>query len=272
MSKRDVIRRTKFPNTVDSLKGDLESLGLEPGMTVLVHSSLSSLGWTCGGAMAVITALKEVLRNYGTLVMPTHTTHLTDPSEWKAPPVPEKWWDTIRKNMPPFEPESTPSMGMGIIPECFRTLPDVLRSKHPHYSFAAWGENAVNVLDNHSLEYGLGDGSPLARIYDLEGWILLLGTAHANNTSFHLSEYRAEYRSKREVIRHAPVLLNGHRRWKSFPDINIDSSDFSRIGRDFLKHNRSSVKRGRIGIAGCELFPLRLCVDYGVKWISGRRR
>ena len=100
MPEGQVVRKTKTLATVESLRDDFEALGIEKGMVLLVHSSLSALGWVCGGAVAVIIALQEVLGETGTLVMPTHSTDLSDPSQWENPPVPESWWQTIRETMP----------------------------------------------------------------------------------------------------------------------------------------------------------------------------
>lgn len=107
--------------TVDRLAADFRRLGVQEGMTLLMHSSFKSLGqWVAGGPVAVILALEQVLGEEGTLVMPTQSSDLTDPSGWSRPPVPEEWWPGIREHMPAYDPDLTPIRGMGIIPDCFR--------------------------------------------------------------------------------------------------------------------------------------------------------
>ena len=93
------------PATTRSLTAEFRSLGLAEGMTVIVHSSLSRLGWIAGGARAVVDALLGAIGNAGTLVMPTHSGDLSDPALWSNPPVPESWWVTIRSE----SPRTTPS-------------------------------------------------------------------------------------------------------------------------------------------------------------------
>ena len=260
------------PITEDRLAEELVSIGVEPGMVVLVHSGLSRLGWVCGGAVAVIHALQRVVHSYGTIIMPAHSGGFSDPALWEHPPVPKQWWPTIRETMPAFDPETSPTRGVGAIPELFRGFPDILRSNHPHVSFAAWGERAVELLTDHTLEDSLGEGSPLARIYDANGSVLFLGAGFDSNTSFHLAEYRAEYASKERVTLGAPVLVDGHRRWKNFSDINYNADDFADIGKAFLKSHKQQVHVGKIGMATCYLFPQRAAVDYAVKWMHTHRR
>ena len=68
MPEGQVVHKTETPVTVESLQADFEALGIEKGMVLLVHSSLSAMGWVCGGPVAVIIALQEVLGETGTLV------------------------------------------------------------------------------------------------------------------------------------------------------------------------------------------------------------
>ena len=272
MNQGEVVQKTDVPATIDSLQADFNALGIRSGMVLLVHSSLSAMGWVCGGPVAVIIALQEVLGETGTLVMPTYSTDLTEPSQWENPPVPESWWPVIRATMPPYHPDLTPTRSMGVIAETFRKQKGVLRSVHPHHSFCAYGDQAPDIIEDHSLEFGLGEGSPLARIYDLDGFVLLLGVGHGSNTSMHLAEYRAAFSPKRMVKEGAPISAAGTRRWTTFEDIDLDSSDFERIGKDFLQSGvGNEVQRGRVGIADCQLMPQCALVDFTVNWLEENR-
>ena len=272
MSEAQAVRRTTTPATPESLAADFRELGIREGMVLLVHSSLSAIGWVSGGPVAVILALQAVLGETGTLVMPTFSTDLSDPSQWQNPPVPESWWQTIRETMPAYDPDLTPTRSMGKIAETFRKQKCVLRSRHPQCSFAAKGPHAAHITDNHGLTFGLGENSPLARLYDLHGSVLLLGVGHSNNTSLHLAEYRTTSPTRPLIQEGAPISQAGARIWVTFEDINIDSSDFHRIGEDFLRADSGkTVRRGTIGIADSQLMPQRPLVDYAVNWLEKHR-
>ena len=272
MSEGQAVHKAETPATIKSLQADFEALGVKKGMVLLVHSSLSAMGWVCGGAVAVIIALQEVLGETGTLVMPAHSTDLSDPRQWANPPVPESWWQTIRETMPAYDPDLTPTRSMGKIAETFRKQNEVLRSAHPQRSFWARGPQASSIINNHAFAYGFGEHSPLARIYDLQGFVLLLGVGHSSNTSIHLAEYRADFRTKCIVQEGAPISQAGSRVWTTFEDINADDSDFDRLGEDFLGSDAGKVvQHGKVGIANCQLMPQRAVVDYAVNWLEKNR-
>lgn len=257
--------------TVSSMKEDLHKLGVREGMTLIVHSSFKSLGsWVAGGPPAVILALEQALGPDGTLVMPTHSGHLSDPGGWRNPPAPEEWWDTIRQEMPAYSPDLTPLWEMGIIPEYFRKQDGTIRSGHPLYSFAARGKHAAFITGGHALDQGFGEQSPLARIYDLDGRVLLLGVGNENNTSIHLAEWRADYPGKRAKTSTAPMSIDGKRQWVKFGDLEWDSDDFETIGEQFGRET-GLISRGRVASAEAMLIPQRAIIDYAMNWMKENR-
>lgn len=249
-----------------SLFRDLRAIGIAPGMTLLVHSSMSSLGWVCGAAQAIVEALTGALGPNGTLVMPAFSGGLSNPEHWSAPPVPEKWWPVIRSTMPAYDKHATPTRMIGAIPELFRALPGVLRSDHPHDSFAARGPRAPSITESHEIESPMGEGSPLARLYELDARVLLLGCDHSINSSMHLAEERAQWPGKTIVEQGAPVMVDGRRRWVTFRALDYDSDDFGEIGESF-----SSGTRGTVACADALLFRQRDVVDFAVDWIERNR-
>lgn len=257
--------------TVETLAADFRKLGVTEGMTLLLHSSFKSLGqWVAGGPVAVILALEQVLGEEGTLVMPTHSSDLTDPAGWSNPPVPKEWWQSIREQMPAYDPDMTLLRGMGIIPDCFRKQKGVRRSSHPIHSFAAWGKHRDVIIDGNALDFALGEHSPLARIYDLNGSVLLLGVDHVNNTSLHLAEHRSSYAGKQEVTAGAPMLVDGARQWVEFRDFNWNSDDFAALGGEFGQ-DTGRITYGMVAASAAQLIPQQEIVDYAVKWLEKKR-
>jgi aminoglycoside 3-N-acetyltransferase len=268
MSEAESVARSESPRTVATLTHDLRALGLAEGAIVIVHSSLSSLGWVAGGAVAVINALVNVISPEGTIVMPAHSGELSDPAGWRNPPVPEAWVETIRAEMPAFDPRLTPSRHVGMVAELFRTWPDVVRSNHPQVSFAAWGRDADAITTGHRLEQSLGETSPLARLYEFDAQVLLLGAGYGSCTSFHLAEYRTG--DARPAQSGAPVTEDGRRTWARFEDIEFRDDLFEELGGDFERE--CAVSRGRVGSADARLFSQRAAVDFAVGWLRERGR
>lgn len=271
MSEAEIILQTPQPATRSSLLSDLIALGVQPGSTLLVHSSMSAMGWVCGSAQAVVEALLDSVGSTGTLVMPAYSSDLSDPAFWVNPPVPTDWWPTIRESMPAYDTSLTPTREMGKIVECFRTLPGVLRSDHPQFSFSAFGPNAKLITENHQFNFALGEGSPLARIYELDGYVLLQGVDHDRNTSLHLAEHRMELRPNKPIENGAPVFRNGKREWVTIRDIELHGGDFVKLGTDFERGAHNQSKTAKVGQAQAKLFSQRSIVDFAKRWMEQHR-
>jgi len=265
-----IVSVSASPVTPSQLRADLARLGVASGNVLIVHSALSRLGWVAGGAQTVVLALLEAIGPEGTLVMPTHSTQLSDPANWRSPPVPTAWWPTIRAETPPFDPILTPTRSMGAVVETFRRHPACTRSLHPLTSFAALGPRAAKIVADHRLGSGLGEHSPLARLYDADARVLLLGVGHGNNTSLHLAESRANFPDKRWHREGAPIRREGRRQWVEFDELVWDDSDFESVGAAFA---RTGLERqGRVGAGEARLMPMRDLVDFGVRWFESERR
>ncbi|MFC1402523.1 AAC(3) family N-acetyltransferase [Streptacidiphilus sp. N1-5] len=252
--------------TRDSIASELRAAGVRSGETLLVHSSLSSLGWVCGGPVAVVQALLDVLGDNGTLVVPAHSGDNSDPAIWVNPPVPEDWWPGIRASMPAYDPRTTPTDGIGVVPETVRTWPGAVRSAHPQTSFAAVGPRAAEILDDHALDCRLGERSPLARLEQVGARILLLGAGFGSCTAFHLAEYRIP--APLVDVSFALTTPQG-RRWETVRDTSIDEDRFDELGAAFERDR--PVLRATVGAAQVRLFPLADAVAYAAVWLAEHR-
>lgn len=256
------------PRTRASLVENFRALGVRAGGTLLIHSSLRSLGWVSGGALAVVQALLDVLGPEGVLVVPSQTASNRDPSSWQPMP-PEEWWPAIRESLPGFDRARTPSAGVGVITEQVRTWPGAIRSAHPQSSFAAIGPRAAELMALHRIECHLGEQSPLAALEAAGATTLLLGVGFDKATAFHLGEYRVPF-APRRTYACAVLDLDGERRWIEYEDVALDDHDFALLGADFERES-GVVTSGRVGAAWCRTFPVAEAVAYAEKWFIRNR-
>jgi len=231
-------------------------------MTLLVHSSLSSIGWVVGGAPTVVRALLHVLGDRGTLVMPASTPHCADPATWSSPRVPGPWLAEVREHLPIFDSRTTPT-SRGAICEAFRTWPDTLRSDHPVESICARGVAASTITGEHPLAFSEDPGGPFGKLYDLDCRVLLLGVGFNRCTALHFAESLLDRRRVKTL--RFPVLENGQRVWKEVPNVGDDKDiHFPAIGYEYV--SAGGVRSGTIGDAQSMLFPMRGLVDFAVSW------
>ncbi|MFE6170973.1 aminoglycoside N(3)-acetyltransferase [Streptomyces sp. NPDC056464] len=259
--------------TAASLAEELVALGLRPGATVLAHASLRRVG---AGADVTLAALRAVLGPEGTLVVPTFTAGNSDTSPAYRDRTRNMTTDQIRalhRQMPPFDPDRTPSQGMGRLAEAVRHAEGRVRSSHPQTSFAAVGGRAEELLTVHDENCHLGERSPLNGLYGAKAQVLLLGVGFEVCSAFHLAEYRVPDPPRRTY--RCVVLRDGVRRWMSYEDIDLDDGDFGALGADFEKGDAARpdpvVRGGRVGDTHARLFPLDAAVEFATTWLAGNR-
>jgi aminoglycoside 3-N-acetyltransferase len=264
------LARASEPVTRGRIAEDLAALGVEPGMTLLVHTSLSALGWVIGGEQAVIDALLDAVGEDGTVVMPTQSWQLCDPAYLNAPEVPPPWWPVIRDHLPIYDPARTPTRTMGVVAELFRTLPETTRSGHPHRSFAAAGRQAARITQVHDLDSPVGERSPLRALYDLGAHTLLIGVGHDKSTALHLAEHRSAYPGKHAVRNGAPLLVDGARRWVAWSELWVAEDDFEDLAADFAAQT-AQIRVGTVGHARAQLVAQRPMIDFATDWFEQHR-
>lgn len=257
--------------TTSNIVNDLRNLGVRPGHVVLLHASVSAVGWVVGGPDVVIRALLDVLTPAGTLMMYVG---------WEDAPYELAEWPQDKQRAyleecPPFDPATSPAVRKwSILTEYLRTWPGARRSEHPDGSFAAVGAQAAWLTEDHPLQYGYGPGSPLARLCEAGGRVLLLGAPFDAITLLHYAEHLASVPNKRTVRYKMPVLRDGERVWLELEEFDTSKGIadwqgedyFTIIAREFLSSGQG--RSGKVGAAPSHLFDANELVGFGVSWME----
>jgi aminoglycoside N3'-acetyltransferase len=165
-----------------ALAAQLVGLGVEKGGVLLVHMSYRAVRPVEGGPGGVIQALCAAVGVRGTIVMPS----------WSGD-------DDV-----PFDVSGTAvCSSLGVTADVFWRQPGARRSSHP-FAFAALGPEATHITVDPLPLPPHCPRSPVGRVYELDGRILLLGVGHDANTTVHLAEViaRVPYR----VAKYCTVL------------------------------------------------------------------
>ena len=128
----------------------------------------------------------------------------------------------------------------------------------------------IHLIANHDLSNIFGEGSPIGKLYELDGKVLLIGVGYDKNTSLHLADVRADYPGKHNCIEHSAILEDGKRVWKEYETLFVDGEDFEHIGDFFEQAN--TVNKTMIGNAEIRLMNQRSIVDFAVDWIQKYRK
>jgi aminoglycoside 3-N-acetyltransferase len=141
---------------------------LEPGDDVLIHASLSGIGRFSGEIDRLVQSFVDAVTQTGTVIMMTDTRSFARTGRFSI-------------DMP---------SETGLLTERFRLRPGARRSCVPMISFAAEGARQADYTQPYHSH--LDETSPIRRLLEKDGKILLFGIGYEKCTLYHLSEERLE--------------------------------------------------------------------------------
>ena len=165
--------------THQQLLSDFIKIGIKDGDHLLVHSSLSKIGYVENGPSDVINSLIDAIGDKGNLLMPSSPNAFLQLN--------------YIQSIDCFDVCNSPS-ALGIISEKFRSMEGVLRSEHPTEPVCCYGPLAKEYTKDHFGEITpYTKKSPFYKLAQNNGKILYLGVTLDNaGTSLHLLEDAVE--------------------------------------------------------------------------------
>jgi aminoglycoside 3-N-acetyltransferase len=267
----DLVGTTGKLITRASLYADLSQLGIRSDDTVMVHAAMSRVGRLLNGPDALIGALLDTVGHEGTILAYT---------DWDAEyhelldadgRVPDAWRDHI----PGFDPAASRAVREnGILAEFIRTTPGALRSENPGASVAAIGAAARRLTADHPLDYGYGEGSPFARLVELQGKVLMVGAPLDTMTLLHHAEHLARIPGKRLVRQEVPFVTPTGVRWRFSEEFDTAQPVVEGLPDDYFAHivetylETGQGRQGKVGEAHAVLVDAAPICAFAVAWLE----
>ncbi len=221
--------------SVPELVAQLQALGVARGDVVLVHTSFRAVRPVAGGPAGLIAALGAAVGPEGTIAMPS----------WTGDD------DAV------FDPVSTPvAEDLGVVAETFRLLPGVKRGRHA-FAFSARGPKATEILADDLVLPPHQHESPVGRVLEADGKVLLLGVDHDASTMLHLAELLADVPYRRP--KHITVSRDGRPTRIDYLE-NDHCCALFRLANAWLTE-RGLQAEGPVGYAPAKLMRARDVVD-----------
>lgn len=253
--------------TKNDFKAAFDNLGVKSTDACMVHTAMNKFQYLPGGPKTIVRALEETL-SVGTLMMPSQVSTNCDPATWEYPPVRQDLIQVVRDNMPPYDPRTSATEGLGITPEYFRNLPDVVRSTHPYLPVAIWGKNATEIAARQPLNLPYGINSPLDYLYKNDGKIIFLGTDYETCTMLHYAESTINRKTK-TCSAATSIDKDGKTIWTNYQNIDLYSyDDFNELGEAFEKAFPNEVKAQKLGQGIIKVINSKSLIDFARQWFN----
>ncbi|HCO55961.1 MAG TPA: aminoglycoside 3-N-acetyltransferase [Pelagibacterium sp.] len=251
---------------------DLSQIGVRASDVVMVHAAMSTVGNLINGPDTLIDALLRTVGPSGTIMAYTDWDARYEALLDETGRVPAGWRDRISG----FDPQRSRAVrDHGVLPEFLRTTPGALRSDNPGASMTAIGARADWLVADHALDYGYGPGSPLARLVEAGGKVLMVGAPHDTMTLIHHAEHLADIPNKRIKRWAVPFAGPDGTVWRMCEEFDtsdavapqLDGIDyFTAIVTSHLEKGRG--RQDKIGAAGSLLVDAKQMLEHAVAWLE----
>lgn len=255
------------PITRTQLVSDLAALGIRPGQALMLHGSVKAVGNVMGGPDTILQAVLDALTPAGTLMMYAGWQDIPD----FVGDLPDGLRQLYYEEHPAFDLALARAVRENsILAEFLRTWPGARRSANPEASMVAVGAQADFLTREHPLNYGYGPGSPLAKLVELRGGVLMLGAPLDTITLLHYAENRANLRHKKVIHYQCPILQEGERVWVDIEDYETgeehDDYTLHGIAEAYLEQGKG--RRGKVGNAESYLFDAADLASFAINWLE----
>ncbi len=224
----------------------LEKFDIAKGKIVTVHTSLKAIGEIDGGGETLLSVLIEYFtQDGGVLCIPTHT-----------------WDSTV------YDRRKAESC-IGVLPRIAAGHPDGVRTIHPTHSMAVFGEKKKVmdfVKDEGVVDTPTNPRGCYGKIYDKDGYVLLIGVGHDKNTFLHCVEEMLDVpkRLTKEMVERTLIHKDGREEqrflhWFDMDEIPDVSVNFGKFEPAFRYHR--CIVDGQIGNAKVQLCSARKMKD-----------
>ena len=255
------------------LAADLAALGLRPGDIVMVHAACRRIGPVLGGPDMVIAALRDAVGPVGTVMA-----YLDWDAPWEDLATPDgQIPEAVKAHVPPFDPASTrAARGNGVLAEFLRTTPGALRSANPGASVAAIGARAAWLTADHPLDFGYGPGTPLAKLVQAQGRVLMLGAPLDTMTLLHHAEHLADLPGKRLKVTEVPLATPAGTIWHPIREFDTGDPVVPGLPEDFFAHlvtdylATGAGRQGQVGQAPALLVEAADILPFAIAWLERR--
>jgi aminoglycoside 3-N-acetyltransferase len=254
-----------------SLQHDLNRIGIVRGDTIMVHAAMSKVGPMLNGPDALSMALLDVIGPEGTMVVYTSWDSVHDDLMDDEGRVLPEW----RKHVPGFDPYASRAVRMnGVIAEFIRTMPGARRSINPGASVAAVGKLSDWITADHPQDYGYGEDSPLAKLVELNGRVLMVGAPWDTMTLIHHADHLAALSDKRVLRYEVPFAGNDGTSWRFIEEFDTTEPVIEGLPENYIEQivvayvASGGGHLGMIGLASSLLVEAQPMLVFAIDWLE----